>query len=129
MFHGNGYVIGRSDEPLSLGAVSAALLPLCPDFEYTGDYFGNRITRQEQIATELNVPLDAAPLESTRDAARRFGPQPAFVFSVDSTLAFSGRLSARGIMLHSNRKFTETETSGLRACLVSLGLDLETFCG
>ena len=115
--------------PLSFDAVSAALLPLCPDFTHTGDYFENRIASQEQIATEINMPLDAAPLESTRNAARRLGPQPAFEFSVDSTLAFSGRLSARGVMLHSNRKFTETERSELRACLVALGLELEAYCG
>lgn len=84
---------------------------------------------QEKNATEINMPLDAAPLESTRDATRRLGTQPAFGFSVDSTLAFSGRLCARGVMLHSNRKFTEGETAELRDCLFSLGLELETYCG
>ena len=128
-FHGNGYIIGRSDVPLSLDSVFATLLTLCPDFAHTGDYFENRIARQEQIATEINMPLDAAPLELTRDAARRLGPQPAFLFSVDSTLAFSGRLSTRGIELHSNCTFTDTETSELRDCLESLRLELETYCG
>ena len=129
LFHGNGYIIGRSNAPLSLDAVSTVLLPLFPDFAHTGDYFENRFSGQEKIATEINMPLDAAPLESTRDATRRLGPQPAFGFSVDSTLAFSGRLCARGVMLHSNRKFTEGETAELRDCLFSLGLELETYCG
>lgn len=115
--------------PLALDAVTDALSPSFPDFTETGDYFANRIARQEEIAAEINMPLDATPLESTRDAARHLGPQPAFKLSVNSTLAFSGRLSTKAVMLRSNRVFTEDETSHLRECLASLGLELETYCG
>jgi hypothetical protein len=124
-----GYIIGRVTSPLTLESLLNALTALYPGTKHTGDYFANRIAREEEIASELGMPHDCAPLESTRDAARRLGPQPAFGFPISRTLSFSGRLSQRVVRLHSNRAFTLPETQQLQSCLESLGLELETYCG
>ncbi len=123
-----GYIIGRTKVPLTLDSLLGGLTALYPQTAHTGDYFDNRIAREEQIASEIGLARDCAPLESTRDASRRLGPKPTFDVPVSSTLTFSGCLSEQAVMLHSDRVFTLHETEELRNSLESLGLELETYC-
>lgn len=124
-----GYIIGRCNKPLEIGPILSEFSSLFPGTEDTGDYFSNRITQQQAIARNLDMPLNAAPLESTRRAGAHLGPQPSFIIPVNDSLSFQGRLSPDSIMLNANREFGISEVKTLRDCLVSLGMELEVYGG
>ncbi len=124
-----GYILGTTVQELTFEALLAALQAVYPGTESDGEYFTNRIARQEAIALQRGWPLDGPPLQSTRDAAARLGPQPSFKVPVNSSLFFSGRFSTNGVLLHANRPFTAPEIESLSACLIGLGMSLETYTG
>ena len=123
-----GYIHGQSSSPIEFERLLEALAEIYPETVQTGEYFETRIAREEQIADELGMPLDSAPIASTRDAARRQGPQPTFSVSISSSLSFKGRFCQTGVWLHANRDFDLPETQALTTCLESTGYELEICC-
>ncbi|QDT01247.1 hypothetical protein HG15A2_45890 [Adhaeretor mobilis] len=123
-----GYIYCQSDDVLTLELVIKELSKSFPGTKATGEYFENRIALEEELASKVGMPLDAAPIESTRDAARRLGPQPCFIIPLSDSLSLSGRLKESFFSLSAERDFTNSEVQPLVDCLETMGLKVSV-CG
>lgn len=126
---GSGYIIGWASQPFDFATAFKSLSSCYPSTVFTGEYYAQRIEREEELAMELGMDSDAAPLVSIRRAAKRLGPEMSFSVQVSESLTFSGSCSALGMFLLANRCFTQPEVKCLSQCLTSLDMTLEIHCG
>ena len=110
------FVIGRSeDNNLDFDSLVDQLLCVYPESRMiSDDYYRDRVEREKQIAKQLGMAEDCAPIRCTERVALKHGTQRHLAICISRDITLDARTDRSGILVVGGHETTECRDACLR---------------